>query len=352
MADRSTEGLEQRLRRALADEAASVRPGEGWTAIRTAIDDRPARRARWSPRVWVPLAAAASVLAMALLASNVLDLTGRSGGDAAAPAEVVGPGPLPVYYVTRQNDRWALVREFQATGLTDAGDRLQSALDRAVAGRASDPDYTSVWRDLGLASASRPSGGLVSATVGEAQIEVRVDVALVGAADARADAATAELARLAVDQLVWTATGVVGRNVPVTVNVVSGEADRDDRLFGLVDLGAPFQREGPDADPRAPIWVNSVTDGERLRAGTAFTVTGDADLAVPAAPDVPPQWQVQRDGEAADVVAWGDLAVVDTRTPPARSSWEADLPPLPAGGYLLSVTYRGWTETKRLDVVP
>lgn len=383
------ERVEQLLRSALAAEAAAVTPSlDGLHRIRAAIETpTPERTGRWvrvggrstsaaaSPRrYWLPsLAAAAAIGVMALAAPHLVDVRGAAPASVAAigsgaapasgtqaPAPVVEP--LPVYYTTEQQGRWALVREFEPTTLTDPARRLAEAVRLAVAGRSTDPDYTSVWRSALLTTDT--TTGLVDAVsvraTGEG-IEIRLDPALVRV---RSRAISTAQSRLAVQQLIWTATATAQQTVPVRITSTDGSP----WLFGRVRLSDPFERTLAEGDPRAPVWVNSIVDGQRLGTGTA-TIVGDV-----AAGSGPVGWRLRRvTGDAgsgtgaspttedagsgtADVQASAPSgstpAIAPTGTPdaPARIVWTAHLTLSAPGTYLLDVGIDGWTDTKTLVV--
>jgi hypothetical protein len=362
MADPSEESLEQRLRRALVHEADAVRPGDGWAGIHARIAARPLgtdpnprpRRLIGLPtrRIWTPLAAAAAILVLAVAAATLLRTVRPAP---VPPATVAGrPSPLPVYYLAQQQDRWALVREYLPTELTDPRARLEAALRAAVIGRAADPDYTSAWRRLAVGqddTAELPRQIRASATATGIQVQMPGYLLTLAPGTPAAEDVD-RLAGLARDQLVWTATATAGRTVPVTLTRGPGPTDGPtDRLFGAVPIGVPEARLPDGTDPRAPIWVSSITDGQQVRAGAPITVRGDADLPLIGV-DSPLRWRLETLGDSPATVADGDLWVVDNLSPPSRSTWEVQLPRLAAGRYVLTVTYLGWADTKRLDVRP
>jgi hypothetical protein len=357
--------LELRLRAALAREAGAVHPpADGLQRIRERIADRPRRRitAWWpSPRrgLWLPALAAAAAVALLALAIPSL-LPGRGDGGAAAP--VPAAGPLPVYFVAEQDGRWALVREFEPTTLTDPRDRLDEALRRAVSGRAIDPDDTSVWRRQDITDRS-PAGlaDLVGAEATATGITVSLDARLTDTTLAGAQVIDPELATLAVDQLVWTATATAQESAPVRIVVTdaAGNTGGPGSMFGQVSLDGPFQRVTGEADPRAEVWVNSLTDGQTVRVGT-LTVIGDAARAA-----LPVHWRLRRtDGDGTIATGQGlelspvssDATTADApdAPTPTRVEWRAELTFPGPGSYLFEVTASGgspgWSATKTVIV--
>jgi hypothetical protein len=336
--------IEQRLRGALAREAISVHPSPaGLQRIRAAIETANAPApARW-PRLWLPLAAAAAVLAFAVITPSLL----RGGADSAAPAQVARNSPtvaivppLPIYFVARQQERWALVREFEPTVLTDPRQRLEAALRLAVSGRAKDADYTSVWRYEHLTAALPAAlADAVTAEQSGSAITVTLAPGLLGT--------TAEdpaLARLAVQQIVWTATATTQQMSPVQISSPVGDA----RLLGTLPLQSAFARSLADGDPRAPVWISSLVDGQALRVGTAM-VTGDAANGTPV------HWTLRRtDGDQETEVASGLATPVSDGTPTSaggRAEWRVEVPLAQPGSYIVEVSIGSWTDTKAVRAI-
>lgn len=355
--------LELLLRRALAREAAEVTPGDRLESIRTRSrmpSSTPViplmrtprrldalRRPPLSPRLWVPALAAAAVLALVLVAPSWTSWTHEGPVPVAQQQSADTPRvpPLPVYFVAQQDGQRALVREFVPTTLTDPSARLDAALRLAVAGRAADRDYTSVWRSQHLSDlVAAELTGSVSATRTSQQITIRLDPSLVR------PAVSETWARLAAQQLVWTATATAQQVVPVRLVSPAGPV----RLFGALAIDRPLERTLADGDPRAKVWINSIIDGQTLSTGTA-TITGDAATEV-----FPVRWTLRRLPGTEQT----DPAVVDTEadfgTPvpnptgqaadSPRQAWQITLPLPTPGTYLLDVTVEGWSETKTLLV--
>jgi hypothetical protein len=202
---------------------------------------------------------------------------------------------LPVYLVERQHDRWALVREFVPTTLTAPDARLDAALRLAVTGTSTDPDHTSSWAarsgvraDTGADPAPTPGTVTDSAAFGtgldlatdavdgstaDGRVTIRLSGALLSSSSSAGPAVVpgGPPAKLAVQQLVWTASAVSGITTPVRIV----GSDPSVPLFGQVRLGRDFTRAFGADDPRAPVWVSSLTDGQHLAQGVAV-VRGDA----------------------------------------------------------------------------
>jgi hypothetical protein len=163
--------------------------------------------------------------------------------------------------------------------------------------------------------------------------------------------ATQGLAQLAVDQLIWTATAVAGRAVPVTIHT-EGTAPMPGgpSLFGVL-LATPFERTIGDADPRVPIWISSLREGDTLSTGTA-TITGDSVRG-----DSPATWSLYRSrddgiGVEQDPAASGTTQWVpeEGTSTSARRAWQLTMPLARSGTYVLSVEQNGYTDDKQFTV--
>ncbi len=99
---------------------------------------------------------------------------------------------------------------------------------------------------------------------------------------------SAEEARLAVQQLVYTAQAVTQQRAPISF---SSQGEPLDRLLG-VDVSGSY-REAPAADVQAPVWIISPQDGQRV--GRTFTVEGRGAFF-----EANVSWQLLRDGAVVD----------------------------------------------------
>jgi hypothetical protein len=170
------------------------------------------------------------------------------------PAEEVATETVPVYYAGRTPAGVGLFREFhraQAPG----EDLLMPALTEAVQNPPLDPDYFSLWEGLGASVGSTFSGGTVVIGLDGGSLAVRPG-------DLSADEA-----RLAVQQLVYTATAAVQRNVTVEFEINGRAADT---LLG-VDVAGGVGRGG-EVETLAPVWITSPQDGDTV--GSTFAVEG------------------------------------------------------------------------------
>lgn len=170
------------------------------------------------------------------------------------PADEVATETVPVYYAGRIPAGVGLFREFHRAQ-SPGEDLLMPALTEAVQNPPLDPDYFSLWEGLGATVGSTFSGGTVV-------------IGLDGASLAEKPGSLgAEEARLAVQQLVYTATAALQRNVTVEFELNGRPADR---LLG-VDVAGGVGRGG-EVETLAPVWVTSPQDGDTV--GSTFTVEG------------------------------------------------------------------------------
>lgn len=174
------------------------------------------------------------------------DLSGTDG-PTGAPSEPGAGGTIssvPVYWVGATATTFKLYREFRE--VPDVGGRVASAVAAMTRLDPLDPDYTSPWS---------PASSVEASVDGDA---VAVDLS----ADAFAEGVGSELAALAVQQLVYTATAAAQVPGPVTVTVDGEPYD----AWGAVALGEPVQR-APMLDVQATTWLLSPQQGSTVAAG-------------------------------------------------------------------------------------
>jgi hypothetical protein len=276
-ADRATEEF---LRRALAGEAETVEISpDALGQIRGRIARR---RARW----WLPLpgplrVAAVTTMAAAAIAAVVVGLgagvpwsggsgpsgTGDRGGVAGGGPAGGRPVPtanLPVYYLGPAGAGGRLYREYHqvpvAGGSVPA--RIEAAVGAMLGLPASDPDYRSPW----------PIGARVA---GVSVNGATVSVDLTGAATNDVDPDTA---RMALEQLVWTATAASvppGQATGLTGVLLRLDGRAVTTLWGIAVPGQPLHRR-PAADVLAPVWVidpqQGMTEGHNVTVNLAGIV--------------------------------------------------------------------------------
>jgi hypothetical protein len=192
---------------------------------------------------------------------------------------------VPVYFVGDTPAGPRLFREFRRV---PAGDPVGAALDLAASGDALDPDYRTLL----------PGGDFdgTGATAGGGTI----DIALPDDSWTRPPAGTSESeALLAVQQLVYTAQGVLQSRTPVTFTDSAGHATQV--------LGIASEDGFPAADPVRTLGLVSVTAPEEGQTvGSTFTASGVASSFEANVP-----WEVRdSDGTvvlhgAATAEGWG-----------------------------------------------
>jgi hypothetical protein len=181
-----------------------------------------------------------------------------------------GPGTqpvsVPVYYVADTNLGQRLFREFHAAAGNHA---LDQAVEDAVTGNAADADYGTAWPGGTTLQRAQLSGGVLS-------------VDLSGPVRDRPAGMSDATARLALQQVVYTAQGVVQNRVPVTF-LIDGTPTAT--LLG-VSTARPVSN-APAADVLAQVWVTSPAEGTTV--DSPFTVEG-----VAAAFEANVQWELRQ----------------------------------------------------------
>ena len=345
--------VERRLRAALEEEARTITPERRLDEVL----DRAHVAAEAEPRVprWVyPLMAAAFV---ALLAGVVWVTRGpaptttppATATGTASATSPPGTGPLqtggtssgtgtgdgtddasgsastspvrlalPVYFVGpvsgAQPPRSGLYREFFRLEVQDAQSEAAKAL--ASLQRAMDPGQLTVRADYLDAWAG------TSAT----RVDVAADLITITLSGPGQDGLDVEEARLAVQQLVWTAQAAVGRgNIPVTFVVTDGPP----LLMGQYPASDRYTRP-PKAEwsqDLAPIWVTNPSRGQQLTAGSPVTVSGQASVF-----EATVSWALVSGGTTVDT---GHATASEGA--PGWGTYEIPLGVLPDGRYTLRV---------------
>ena len=232
---------------------------------------------------------------------------------------------VPVYFSADTNLGLRLFREFHS--VPAGGHELDEAVQDAVTGTAGDPDYGTSWPSGTALQRAQLSDGVLS-------------VDLSGPVTDRPGGMTDTTARLAVQQLVYTAQGVVQDRVPVTF-LVDGQP-------ASTLLGVPVDQpvaNAPAGDVLAQVWVTTPAEGSRV--SSPFTVEG-----VAAAFEANVQWELRKD---RTVVKRGFTTAEECCTM-SPYSFEVAAPP---GEYTLVVhdedasgEHPGglWQDTKRVTV--
>jgi len=345
--DANTDDLEPRLREVLHQDANRIQPHERRTEILAMIqhekrNGEPARR--WL----IPVSAAASV---ALIGAVVWGVSNTGGSPRTTPAAgsastsapagspsavprpqtLPVPGPsqgqtpngsvvattarvvLPAYFVgatSQAGKRFGLYREFVRTVVPVRATPAQKARAAVAVAMNAEP-FTSYEPYLEPWSGTSAKGVTVTPS--------RITVTLSGpGAPGFTDAQT----RLAVQQLVWTAQGAVGRgNIPVKFILANGSR----RLFGTYPTTATYKRPPKDLQYQvlAPIWITSPVRGQVFPAGAPVVAAGQS-----CAFEATTQWQLRK-GRA--IVRSGFTTA--SSGCPTRGTWQVRLGVLRAGSY-------------------
>ncbi len=292
------------LRDVLHRQADAVRPSpDGLRRIRAEIARDPRRvlpvRGRRHLTPLVAAAAAAVVVAAgATFTVRAVTHRGPSTVSVATIAQMVDrheveeapAASLPVYVAARENGKVVLFREFrQVGGAGGVDDRVAQAVELALTGRPLDPDYTQLF------AATPVPNVTAKVTAG------RIDLDISPAPRASSITPTWEEARVAVQQLLWTATAtatVAARSAPPGSPAVAGtvppggrrvritlDGRSDVPFFGRYSLDRDLRREvDPSLDPRAKAWIidpaeNAPLHGRLDAAGDAVAI-GEASVFV------------------------------------------------------------------------
>jgi Immunoglobulin-like domain of bacterial spore germination/Sporulation and spore germination len=254
--------------------------------------------------------------------------TSPTASSSTAPATAV---TVPVYFPATQVK--GLFREFLRTRSQDNPERVvERALQLAV-----DPTAPTKSGDV-----SRWLPGTTAAL--SASFANREEVVVrVPASEGQARGRSAEDARLAAQQLVWTATAVTqDPRLRVSIEVGSGNGAK---LFGSLPLGKPFVRPSAAMSyvDLSAIWILQPEPGATVRdpvvvSGQACTF--EANVA----------WQVLR---GATVVRSGQTT--SKLGCPVRSAWSVTVKGLPAGSYTFrafEISAKGDGSYEGLDTLP
>lgn len=178
--------------------------------------------------------------------------TASSDPSASGSSGSADPKVIPVYYLGDTPDGDRLFREFtQSSGVAP----LVAAGAAVTEGDPVDPDYRTPW----------PSGRFASITQGSTAIVVEVPEE----SWLEAGSLDADLAELAVQQLVYTLQGTIGKRLPVQVEYDGKPADT---LLGVDAAG------GLTAAPQLDVlaFMNVTEPAEGTTVSDSFTATGRA----------------------------------------------------------------------------
>ncbi|WP_285724545.1 GerMN domain-containing protein [Psychromicrobium xiongbiense] len=228
-----------------------------------------------------------------------------------APQESTQAAPIvPVYWIGRSDGAKVLYREFLP--LAPGADPIKTAIEKMTGSKPLDPDYSTPWSKASKVTAS------ISASGG-----ITVDLS----ADAFNTSLDESTARLALQQLVYTATAAAtnaglldtGTNIPVSV-LVDGHTGF--LAFDRVKLDGPLIR---DRTAPAPLWIINPQQGQQYK-GRPQTLTGRTTNT-----SGPVSWSV---------VARDTSAIIQTGTAPAADPTTGSFTitlTLPPGSYRLEM---------------
>ncbi|MGN6332073.1 MAG: GerMN domain-containing protein [Motilibacteraceae bacterium] len=293
MSDRSgpalPDDLEDAVRRALHEEAASMEPaGDGLARIREGVRETSSGDGTGAGGRRTLLAVAAA--GVAILAGVGVALAGRgddatvatpptptsapttavsatptpspsvsaspTAAGAGSPTASASGGALPVYYVADVAGQTRLYREFHAPSAAPA-DAGRAALEEMLHGEPADPDYTSLWPR---------STSVISYEVSDGTATVDLS------ADAASASAGPEQTTASVQQLVYTLTAADPAVKRVRL-LVGGQQVKT--LWGHPVGDQPLQR-APALDVQGLIWIIDPAQGTTSGSPVTVRVYGTA----------------------------------------------------------------------------
>lgn len=197
--------------------------------------------------------------------SSSAGLTDGASSDAdstrgAATASEVPRLLLPVYWLGDVDGQDGLFREFLEAPEASSGDPIADAVLKMTSREPLDPDYRSPWQPASSVSSSISTRNVIT-----------IDLS----SDALAEQLDEDDAKLALQQLVYTATAaaahaglITGGESSSVVVLVDGESGY--RAFGSVDLRGEWTR---DTSVLAPVWIIDPQEGSEADPG-GLTVHG------------------------------------------------------------------------------
>lgn len=316
------------LTRALEAEAAQVRPHDAHERIVERVAEpvvvapvEPTGRFRWIGGAAILLLVLGTLAPIVWHAARGNDTIGATPTPSTASSVAAsGPPSLPtvqrrlaLYYTDRLG---RLVVEWR--DLPTQGDRLTTAVQAVLNVAPADPAYTSEWAG-GQVKSAKVLGDVIVLDLSESAF---------GGFTNRAQA------QLAIQQVVYTATAVVGDSTGVkSVQVLINGSPN------LPFLGAPhenFARNGNK--PLAPMWISTPVAGSVV--DTSSMANGQVQATVPQ----PVTWAVHEPGVQQPVAS----GVVMSSQPTADgwSYWAVPLK-LPKGDYTLHISVVGLGSVER-----
>ena len=249
---------------------------------------------------------------------------GTTGGAAASEVPRV---LLPVYWLGDVDGSDRLFRELLETPEASTGDPIADAVLKMTSREPLDPDYRSPWQPASSVSSSISTRNVIT-----------IDLS----SDALAEQLDEDEARLALQQLVFTATAaaahaglITGGESSSVVVLVDGESGY--RAFGAVELRGEWTR---DTSVLAPVWIIDPQEGVETDT-SGFTVHGQGP-----AEQQEVTWRVDRvpagvaSAEAPDATAGApfDEGTAEISTADGAEGAYTFTLQLPPGGYEITVS--------------
>lgn len=232
------------------------------------------------------------------------------------------PALLPVYWLGDVDGNDRLFREFLTGANAAPADPIAEAVRVMLSGEPLDPDYHSPWRPASSVSSSISTQNVITLDI---------------ASDAFGGSLPEDEARIAVQQLVYTATAaaanaglIEGGESSSVVVLVDGAAGY--RAFGALDLDGEWTRDG---SVLSPVWI--IDPQQDTQSDGAVTVHG---VAPTRGADV--RWRIDRFDEPAregsdDRALFRD-GVVEVEPGEAATGTYSFAESLPAGRYQITVS--------------
>ena len=264
--------IDDRLSELLRDAVADVEPADRLAAIRarTTSPQRAAARPWWYAAAATGLAAAAAVGAFAVLDGDDAPEPGpahHSHATDPSPTASVTVHSVPAYFIGDTPRGPRLFREFDlrtgTAGLDAAIAELQEAPD--------DPDYRTAWQP-GSLTAGEPRGDVYTVELGDASLHDRPA------------GMSAEEARLAIEQVIYTVQAAAHARVPVQFLL---DGNPINEVYGVPASEA--LANAPQLDVLSLVQINDPVEG--LEVTGSFTARGAASSFEATVP-----WEI-RDGD-------------------------------------------------------
>ncbi|GAA2036944.1 hypothetical protein GCM10009740_30610 [Terrabacter terrae] len=226
------------------------------------------------------------------------------------PPPATVPVSVPVYYLGPVVGGSAQVRLFREFVTTTAGSpatgqsRALAALRLAMGTPAAGSSYRSAWNGVSPQSV----------LLGPAGITVRLSSGSTSAEP------------LATEQLVWTVQAALGKSLPVGFTLADGGSSVSPGHPATASYTRPTDPMAVLAQV-APIWVDEPARGAVVTAGAPLPVTGVASTF-----EATVEWELLRDGRRVD-----RGVTTAAQAAPARAPYTFSTKPVPAGSYVLRV---------------